>query len=224
MGTLAEREDTVETPGVAFRPLVSVTLAVLAVVGGQPVCLLNREAGGWCLPGHVPGADESLDDAAQGELLRHVPRNPTFMEQLYTRGDSQAGGSERRLEVAYLALTTGPANLEERAGTESPWWPLDGLPPLPAGHREFLEQARRRCSRLLTDTNAAWSLLPLEFTLSDVQSVYEAIQNRTLDKRNFRKWILAGGMLEATPHERRYGPHRPARLYRFASRELRTIE
>ena len=56
--------------------------------------------------------------------------------------------------------------------------------------------------------------MPQKFTLSELQDVYEIIRQEKLDKRNFRKWILALGQITATREERRGGVHRPARLYR----------
>jgi 8-oxo-dGTP diphosphatase len=65
----------------------------------------------------------------------------------------------------------------------------------------------------------AASLLDVEFSLSELQQVYEAVQGRELDKRNFRKWVLGSSLVEPTAHYRREGAHRPARLYRFVQRE-----
>jgi 8-oxo-dGTP diphosphatase len=55
--------------------------------------------------------------------------------------------------------------------------------------------------------------------LSELQTVYELILTEPLDKRNFRKRILALGVIEETGDERREGPHRPAKLYRMMDRE-----
>ena len=72
---------------------------------------------------------------------------------------------------------------------------------------------------------ASWNTRPSasnccrdEFTLSELQEVYEAILNRPLDKRNFRKKLLTTGILEQTLETRKVGQHRPAALYRFNPR------
>jgi 8-oxo-dGTP diphosphatase len=57
--------------------------------------------------------------------------------------------------------------------------------------------------------------MPGEFTLSELQSVYEIILNAELDKRNFRKWVLALEQIEETGKERKDGAYRPAKLYRL---------
>ncbi|HEX4716393.1 MAG TPA: NUDIX hydrolase, partial [Ktedonobacteraceae bacterium] len=61
----------------------------------------------------------------------------------------------------------------------------------------------------------AFSLLSEQFTLRELQRVYEIILHRRLDKRNFRKKILSTGILEDTGAKKMEGTHRPARLYSF---------
>jgi 8-oxo-dGTP diphosphatase len=53
-----------------------------------------------------------------------------------------------------------------------------------------------------------------EFTLTELQSVYEIILQDDIDKRNFRKWVLAMEKIEETGGVQREGAHRPAKLYR----------
>ena len=60
----------------------------------------------------------------------------------------------------------------------------------------------------------AFQFMPEKFTLGQLQAVYETISAETIDKRNFRKWVLGLGRIEATGEERRDGQHRPAKLYR----------
>ena len=59
-------------------------------------------------------------------------------------------------------------------------------------------------------TNLVYGLLPDAFTLGDLQEIYEIILGRRLDRRNFRKKILASGLLRRLRTQRR-GPHRPGR-------------
>jgi hypothetical protein len=56
-----------------------------------------------------------------------------------------------------------------------------------------------------------------------MQRVYEIILRKPLDTRNLRKWVRGTGLVEATGQVRRAGAHRPARLYRFQAREIRTL-
>ena len=67
-------------------------------------------------------------------------------------------------------------------------------------------------------------MLPREFTLTELEQIYESILGKNLDKRNFRKKILNIGALATLPHKKTGGRYRPAQLYRFASDKVREIE
>jgi 8-oxo-dGTP diphosphatase len=82
----------------------------------------------------------------------------------------------------------------------------------------IVDYALVRLRAKLGYTAIAFHLLPPSFTLSELQTVYEAVLDREVDRRNFRRKIHAAGLLEGTGESRREGSHRPARLYR-----LRTI-
>jgi 8-oxo-dGTP diphosphatase len=78
-----------------------------------------------------------------------------------------------------------------------------------------VEYALVRLRAKLGYTNIAFHLLPELFTLSELQETYETILGRVLDKRNFRRRMIASGIVEQTEDKRREGSHRPATLYRF---------
>ncbi len=239
MELLVEERERVTAPTAAtYTPLVMVSVAALAVFNGDLRALLSPHSaldpGVFALPRSYPALDESLDLAAGRELAR-LCGAAGYYEQLYTwteiasEGRPGPGSAEERrvLEVSYLApcIATTVSSVEPRSGAGSvSWTSLLQLPRMAPGHAEILGYAHRRLSRKLSYTNIAVNLLPAEFALSELQAVYEVIRGRPLDKRNFRKWIFATGFVEATPHERRFGAHRPARLYRFVSRDLLRID
>ena len=74
--------------------------------------------------------------------------------------------------------------------------------------------AYERLSAKLDYSTIAFQFMPREFTLSELQHVYEVILREPMDKRNFRKRILGLDLIEETGQDRRDGAHRPARLYR----------
>ncbi len=207
----AERADSE-----GLRPRVLIAIALLAVVRGEVVVALRAAdtsvSASWALPRRLLRPGESLEAAAREELRRVAAGTPCHLEQLFTRGGGHPEAGDGVLEVAYLALA-GPDVV--RNGAECRWCAVKELSALEEGHRDVAEAALERLRRQLGHTDLAWSLLPAEFTLSELQGVFEAVGQRELDKRNFRKWVLANERVEATFRERRDGAHRPARLYRF---------
>lgn len=238
--------DTLEVPAIksedrpdgydarAFeRPSVTVDVVALTAREGKLCVLLVQRgvwpfAGDWALPGGFVRMTEELDVAARRELCEETGiSNAHYLEQLYTFGGVGRDPRTRVISVAYYALLPGPesglpALDEPHAGTdasEAAWYPVDALPPLAFDHGDILNLALTRLRAKLGYTSVAYALLPEEFTLTELQNVYEIILSSPLDKRNFRKKMLAAEILEATPRQKRDGAHRPAQLYRFTRRE-----
>ncbi|HST90115.1 MAG TPA: NUDIX hydrolase, partial [Ktedonobacterales bacterium] len=140
-------------------------------------------------------------------------------EQLYTFGEPARDPRTRVITVVYYVLER-PGQIHTRApgsdgGAEAQLFPAYDTPPLAFDHGDILRYTLQRLRGKLEYTTIGFQLLPPEFTLSELQEVYEAILNRPLDKRNFRKKLLITRIVEPTQRMKMVGQHRPARLYRF---------
>lgn len=164
----------------------------------EPIVLAVRRRhepfrGTWSLPGGSVCRDEDLEEAARRVLCEGLgPHQPRHLEQLASFGAPDRDPRGRVVSVSYLALL--PAPVEPRSTGR--WWLVSAPPELALDHSEILASAIERLRGKLSYSNVAYGLLPQEFTLSDLQSVYEAVLGRALDKRNFRKKVLSLGMLE----------------------------
>lgn len=204
------------------HPAVTVDMVLFTVRDGQLQLLLIRRGaephrGKWALPGGFVEMDEGLEQAARRELEEETGVSAGYLEQLYTFGAPGRDPRERVITVAYLALL--PAmRLPPRAASDAEaaaWFAIDALPPLAFDHREIVTMAQQRLQDRVDHSTLVFHLLPAEFTLSQLQSVYEAIQQQSLDKRNFRKRMLAREQIEESGGVSREGRQRPARLYRL---------
>ena len=185
------------------------------------VLLVRRSAepfkDSWSLPGGLLNAGESLQGAAVRKLEDETGVTDVFLEQLYTFSDLDGRGS---IAVAYFALVDVSAtHLAKRKEWLPAWFPIADLPPLAFENERVIDYALRRLRAKLDYSNVAYSLLPEEFSLSQLQGTYEAILSRRLDKRNFRKRILSLDIVEPTGRQASEGRHRPAQLYRFRERK-----
>ena len=201
---------------------VAVLVVILTVNAGRlEVLLIRRSAEPFkdalSLPGGLLKEGESLEQAAVRKLDDETGVTDVFLEQLYTFSDLDRRGS---VAVAYFALVDiNAAHLARRREWLPGWFPIDGLPELAFRNDEVIDYALRRLRAKLDYSNVAYSLLPAEFTLSQLQRTYEAILARPLDKRNFRKRILSLDIVEPTGRVASEGRHRPAQLYRFRERK-----
>jgi 8-oxo-dGTP diphosphatase len=173
--------------------------------------------GGWALPGGFLDMDEDLAECAKRELEEETGIKNVYLEQLYTFGKPNRDPRERVISVAHYALIASDRITLKPASdaTEAAWFAFDELPELAFDHREIVEKAHERLVAKLDYSTIAFQFMPKQFTLSELQNVYETIRAESLDKRNFRKWILARNLVEATGLERRNGSHRPAQLFHF---------
>jgi 8-oxo-dGTP diphosphatase len=183
-------------------------------------------AGMWALPGGLIQGDESLDAAAVRILYEETGVADVYLEQLYTFGQPDRDPAGRVVSVAYFALihAAGIALRTQPKYADVRWWPCTTLPPLAYDHNAMIVYARQRLEWKLAYTNVVWSLLPRRFVLTELQKAYEAVLGRKLDKRNFRKKILALRLVEPVGEMAMRGAHRPAMLYRFTSRELTLLD
>ena len=101
---------------------------------------------------------------------------------------------------------------------------VSSLPKTAYDHTDIIRYAHERLIAKLSYTNAIYAFLPQKFTLTELQSAYEAILVRPLDKRNFRKKFLGLNLIRVTDEMKREGAHRPARLYLFNSSTLGTLD
>ncbi|MBI2483375.1 NUDIX hydrolase [Candidatus Uhrbacteria bacterium] len=209
------------------RPLVATDIVVFAIRDGALSVVLIRRAmppfaGKWALPGGFVLPEETVDRAAQRELREEtdVQIAEGYLEQLYTFGNVHRDPRGRVISVAYLALIPGEAAVP-RGGSdaaEAQWWPMERLPPLAFDHAQIIAYAVTRLRYKLEYTNVLYAALPNRFSLTELQEAYEAVLGKSLDKRNFRKKIVALGFVQPTTQYRKPEQGRPAQLWRFTKR------
>ena len=223
-GVSAQAHPPLEEPHYE-HPAVTVDVVILTMRKRHlEVLLIKRKRwpyeGLWAIPGGFVGPEESLEDAARRELEEETGVRDVYLEQLYTFGEPHRDPRMRVITVVYYALIRTD-DLHVVAGDdaeEAAWYSIEALPPLAFDHSDILTYTMQRLRGKLEYTTIGFQLLAPEFTLSELQEVYEAILSKSLDKRNFRKKVLSTGILEHTSHARKTGQHRPAALYRFSPR------
>ncbi len=205
----------------ATAAVVTADVVIFTIQGGELKLLLVRRAddpcrGQWALPSDQVRMDEDLEQTAMRALQVQTGVHGVYLEQLYTFGRPSRYPIARVIAVAYYALVPSEKLQLQAAGNAEAvdWFALNQLSNLAFDHAEIVTTASRRLSAKLDYSTIAFQFMPAEFTLSDLQQVYEVVRQEQLDKRNFRKWILAQGRIEKTGRMRRNGSHRPASLFR----------
>ncbi len=202
---------------------VTVDVVILTIVHNTLKVLLLKRAnepfrGRWAIPGGFVRLSENLDDAALRVLKEKTNVQNIYLEQLYTFGDPLRYPNARVITCAYFALLRAEdidVKIMDESVTEIGWHSVEELPPLAFDHKEIIEYSLKRTRERLELCPVAFQLLPKKFTLTELQKSYELILKKDLDKRNFRKKMLATNMLIDLNECSKTGSKRPAALYSF---------
>jgi 8-oxo-dGTP diphosphatase len=215
---------------------VSIDLALFTLVGRELSVLLRERheppyPGFWALPGELHQPGEALDAQARGLHCSITGLESGWVEQLKTfhrpqRADDSGAvlvpGRDPRgdvVSVAYLAIvpTALAAKRAERSkpGGEE-WHPVRRLPvEMAFDHREIVDYAVRRLRSKVGYSSVGFQLLPAEFTISELQHVYEAVLGLSINRGNFWRKVVDRSVIEPTGQERRVRGKR-AYLFRFS--------
>ncbi len=177
----------------------------------------------FSIPGGFIDIDKSLYDNAIEILKRDTNISKTYLEQLYTFGDTKRDPRGRVISVSYFALidysklSLIPSEKYENLN----WYSIEECEKLNFAfdHKKIIFYAFERIKNKIEYTNIAFQLLPEKFTLSELQKVYEIILGKKLDKRNFRKKIFEINLLEELKEYKKVGRMRPAKLYTFKNKK-----
>jgi len=216
-------------------PRLKSTFSVDCVIFGVDegvlkVLLIERNEApfkGWkAIPGNLVRDREDIDAAAQRILYELSGLKDIYLEQSHTFGRTNRHPQGRVITVAYYSLIRRTDDIRPVTGfaKKAFWWPAHDLPRLAFDHSEIAELALTQIRQKVRYRPIGFELLPQKFTLTELQHVYEAILEKKLDKRNFRKKIQSYDLLVPCKEKQRGGSHRAPGLFRFNRQRYEQLE
>lgn len=171
----------------------------------------------WAFPGGFVLAEETLEEAVSRKLKEETDISEAYTEQLYTFGAVQRDPRQRVVSVAYYGLIKPEqaAIHSTYYANEIRWFSVSKLPKLAFDHQTIFDAAYQRLQAKLSYQPVGFELLPNKFTLTELQTLYETILNKSFDKRNFRKKLVSLDVLQETNETQDNVPHTRAKLYSF---------
>ena len=156
--------------------------------------------GMWALPGGFLDVlnDETIEDCAARELAEETNAKDIYLRQFHVFSAMHRDPRERVITVAFLALVRKD-DRDIKGGSDArraEWHPLDSLPALAFDHAEIIAMARTCLQEILRIEPIAFRLLNERFFMSELQALYELINDTRYDRRNFAKKMLATGMID----------------------------
>ncbi|KJK20986.1 DNA mismatch repair protein MutT [Burkholderiaceae bacterium 16] len=211
------------------RPLTTVDVVILTIrAGALQVLLVQRPQlpgepfpGQWALPGGFVDIerDQNLQGCALRKLAEKTGVNSPYLEQVGSWGSATRDPRGWSTTHVYMALLADATLAPQKGGNAADlrWAPVEGdgvSVPLAFDHADLLGAALGRVRGKTEYTSLPAHLLPPDFTLGELQHVYELVLGRPLEKKAFRTRMLAAGLLEELGTQKETG-RRPASLYRL---------
>lgn len=201
---------------------------IFTVEQGKIKILLFRKKtepykGYWELPGDIARNSVTIEDTISDVVYDIVGLKALDVEQCHTFSKCDRGNDEYVVTVSYIGLIDSKSaelKREERLDYESEWFPIDDLPKLAYDYENVINNAVNTLSKKIINLNTLKTLFPSDFSLSEIQSVYECLLERKLDRRNFRKKFINLGLVEPTGDLSEGTSGRPAKLYSFKENNL----
>lgn len=186
---------------------------------GLSVLLVQRGIepfkGSWAFPGGFLRMDETSEECARRELKEETGLETAFMEQFHTFTKIGRDPRERVVTIAYFALVNKAEVKGGDDAADAKWFPVEELPSLAFDHQEIFEYAMKSLKEKIHFEPIGFELLPEIFTMSELQSLYEAILGVQFDRRNFYRKMLSLELLDVVDDGIERNSPRIAINYRF---------
>ncbi|UOE52137.1 NUDIX domain-containing protein [Mucilaginibacter sp. SMC90] len=236
-----ERQES-NISGEGFLPGLAIDTVIFGFHDNQLKVLLlaYKNSSLYALPGGFIHDNEDVNQAARRVLQSRTALTDIYLEQFYVFGDysrydpsplkaiMKARGYtapdnhwllKRFVSIGYYALVdfTKAIPAPDEISDSCNWYSLDELPALMQDHREIINKALQTLQNNLDQKLIGFNLLTDEFTMGDLQSLYETILNKKLLRAAFQRKILSLGILERIAKKWTGGAHKAPYLYRFIS-------
>ena len=174
--------------------------------------------GYWALPGGAMYNNETLEDGARRELKEKTGLENIKLELGNIFDDVNRSNLQRMIGVSFLGVinTKGIELQKETMKTSNAdFFAIDKVPKLAYDHNLVIDKSLKILKEKILKSSILKDLLPEEFTLPELQKVYETLLNKELDRRNFRKKLLNDGIIWAVNKDAVFNGKKPAKLYCF---------
>jgi len=201
---------------------IEVLVNLFTVDKGKLKILLFRKTedpfkGYWILPSNLLLVSETVDECAKDTIKEMAGLNDIYLKQCNIFSKIDRLPNERIIANSLIGLVDNQTLLlkKEMRNYESAWFSITELPKMVYDHGDILIDSIKNLSKELINIDLLKKLFPSDFTMPELQSVFEEILNKKLDRRNFRKKFINLDILEDTGDKNNISNGRPAKLYRF---------
>ncbi len=201
---------------------IQVIISMFTIKDGKLKVLLFRRdeepfKGYWMLPSNLLMVNETLEECAKATMDEYIGIDDVYLEQCHLYSEVGRLPNDRILASSFIALVDSKTLELKRKNREfhSEWFPIDEIPKMVYDYANIVENAIQFLRKRMLSSSILIHLYPSDFTLPELQVLYEQVLGKMLDRRNFRKKFLHLELLEDTGYKTGGHNGRPAKLYRF---------
>ncbi len=182
--------------------------------------------GHWALIGDLVEPEQNLCDAANKVLEKLTGLKNIYMKQFFAFGNVDRHPLGRVVTIGYFSLVNSLSHnpIASSWAKSAKWFNINDLPELAFDHYNILVKGIETLKNEVRHKPTGFELLPLRFTLLELQTLYEALLGCKFDKSNFRKKILEMNILKPLNETKENVSHRPAKLFEFDIKRYKILE
>ncbi len=185
-----------------FDIALATSIVLFGFDGEELLVLIKKKEkdpfkGAWFLPSEYVLPSEGLEQRVKKIMYEFIGDQQTYLEQLKAFAKVFRNPEGRVINVSFYALIKLDKERIKKINQEKKlrWVSYNDLPDLAYDHEEIITYAKERLKRRVKRRPVGFHLLPKEFTIAELQTLYEKALDRVLDKRNFRKKIFNSDLI-----------------------------
>ena len=172
--------------------------------------------GYWILPGGIVSKDKTVEETIEEKIEKLGLKNLNY-EQCCVFSDVKRVPNKRVIAISLMSIVDEykTKHLEKPSNYEISWFSIDKLPKIGYDHSRVIDGTIAELKKKLNQSQTLQQIFPSDFTLPEIQKIYEQVLTKELDRRNFRKKFLKLDLIEETGYKAPSITGRPAKLYKF---------
>lgn len=203
-------------------------IATIFTVMGSEICVLLQKnkkepyKGYWILPSRMIKKDISLEETISSCIEEEAGLPILFIQEGNTFSAVDRKVEKRVIGINHVCLIdskTIELKQKEFSKEELDWFPISNLPKVGFDNLDIIKSSIKQLQTLLINKVGLKYLFPSDFSLPELQKVYESALGHSLDRRNFRKRFIQNDLIEETGYKTEGTTGRPAKLYRLRETE-----
>lgn len=201
---------------------IEALVSIFTIVDGKFKVLLFRKKkdpykGYWILLSDFLGKENTLEEVVEDCVSDKVGLSNLEYNQVKVFNALDRNPSKRIIGVSFMTIVDSTTIELNNINTDESmeWFDIDNLPKIGYDHQEIINASVETLKQKINHSLELKKLFPSDFTLPEIQKIYEQLMDCELDRRNFRKKFIKADLIEETGDKVTGMNGRPAILYRF---------